>query len=250
MCRASCCHSAVWTADSDKSTKWRKKTFITFLGMYKATYIEAENRLQNTASVNTGCSDTSELTPDPCWTTRTLGHNPERALQVIQRMDIVVQRTHGRRHELHVQRLLRGVEVLPHASSSIESPVSATIDTVGMFMGSDNAGSDRGGDAGDGTRRAPALCTRSAVSYWLQPTASVDIHGGVVRKEGHGGWKGGVAGGDWGREPGCTTKHCLGFGLSSLLSFDMPSAEGIRRRCSTQKGSGAEAESIKWSPIY
>ncbi|KAJ7350008.1 hypothetical protein DFH08DRAFT_807333 [Mycena albidolilacea] len=118
--------------------------------MYKATYIEAENRLQNTASVNTGCSDASELTPDPRWTTRTLGHDHERAPHV-------VQRTHGRRRELHVQRLLRGVEVLPHASSSIESSVGATVDTVDVFVGSDNAGSNRGGDAGDGMRRAPAL---------------------------------------------------------------------------------------------
>jgi hypothetical protein len=37
-----------------------------------------------------------------------------------------------------------------------------------------------------------------------------------------------------------------GFGLSSLPRFDVPSAEGIRRRCSSQKGSGAEAESIEW----
>ncbi|KAJ7303568.1 hypothetical protein DFH08DRAFT_825850 [Mycena albidolilacea] len=28
MCRASCHHGAVWTADSDKSTKWRKKVVL------------------------------------------------------------------------------------------------------------------------------------------------------------------------------------------------------------------------------
>ncbi|KAJ7343756.1 hypothetical protein DFH08DRAFT_810307 [Mycena albidolilacea] len=188
MCRASCRHGAVWTADSDKSMKWRKKTFITFLGMYKATYIEAEDRLQkllelflsfSTASVNIGCSDASELTPDPRWTTRILGHDHERAPHV-------VQRTHGRRRELRVQRLLRGVEVLPHASSSIESPVGATVDTVGVFVGSDNAGSTRGGDAGDekssctagGPRRGISRSPRRASIFMVAWFAKTVMAGG------------------------------------------------------------------------
>jgi hypothetical protein len=55
----------------------------------------------------------------------------------------------------------------------------------------------------------------------------------------------------WGREPGCqTTKHCLGFGLSLLLRFNVLSAEGIRRQCLSQKGSGVEVESIEWSWVW
>jgi hypothetical protein len=72
--------------------------------------------------------------------------------------------------------------------------------------------------------------------------------GGVVCKEGHG--QEGVAGGG-GEEsedakPPNKHSHCLGFGLSLLRRFDVPSAEGSRRQCSSQKGSRAEAESIEW----
>jgi hypothetical protein len=59
------------------------------------------------------------------------------------------------------------VEVLPHASSSIESPVGATINTVGMFVGSDDVGANGARDAGDGTRRAPAPWARSA-ALWVR----------------------------------------------------------------------------------
>ncbi|KAJ7346243.1 hypothetical protein DFH08DRAFT_810074 [Mycena albidolilacea] len=130
--------------------------------IYNATYVETEDRLQNcvdavntcfaeknddaeqflsfsTTNINTGCSEASELASDPRWTIRALGHDHERASHV-------VQRTHGHRRELRVQHLLRSVEVLPHASSSLESPVGATVVTVGVFVGSDDARVNRGGD--------------------------------------------------------------------------------------------------------
>ncbi|KAJ7342381.1 hypothetical protein DFH08DRAFT_1011909 [Mycena albidolilacea] len=130
--------------------------------MYNATYVEMEDRLQksncgcvdavntcfaeknddaelflsfSTTSINTGCSEAGKLASDPRWTTR----DHERAPRV-------VQRTHGCRREVRVQRLLRGVEVLPHTSSSIESPVGATVVTVGVFVGSGAAHTNRGGD--------------------------------------------------------------------------------------------------------
>ncbi|KAJ7794115.1 hypothetical protein B0H14DRAFT_2622180 [Mycena olivaceomarginata] len=198
--------------------------------MYNATYVETEDRLQksncgcidavntcfaeknddaelfllfSTANINTGCSEASELASDPRWMTRALGRDHEHVPHV-------VQRTHGRHRELRVQRLLRGMEVLPHASNSIESPVSATVANVRRVRGIRRRTREQGRGQKELLRCALDLrrrrrARREGRDEWgrlgvvgvvagvpLPPdAASVDVHRGVKRGMA-GGREGGV----------------------------------------------------------